>query len=84
VAGLKLKVMLLMKNGCDTWGDWEQLNSDQKDFATYQLLTNIDRRLQNLENRKWMNSVSAFVGGALGGAATVAGYLFIISRALGA
>jgi hypothetical protein len=72
-----------MANVCRNWTEWEQLSREQKDYATYELLSDIKNRVQRLEERRWMHNIFAFVGGAIGGAAVVVGYLSILSRSLG-
>jgi hypothetical protein len=55
---------------------WEELPQVQRDRLIYLALSSIDKRLLILENRKWMHSSIAFIGGVVGGIAFQVGKVF--------
>jgi len=72
-----------MLNGCENFQQWQELDPAQKDYAYYSILLNIGRRLDSLEKRSWIHNTFALIGGALGGAAVVVGYLATLGRSMG-
>lgn len=46
--------------------DWKEVSPEQRDRMIYNTLVSIDGRLKKLENKKWINSSCALIGGAIG------------------
>jgi len=72
-----------MLNGCENFQQWQELDPAQKDYAYYCILLDIRLRLDRLERRSWIHNSFALIGGALGGAAVVVGYLATLGRSVG-
>ena len=58
-----------MPNGdIPSWEEWnEQLTGEQRDYSLYKTLSSLDKRLSNLENRKWKSGIIQFGGALVGG-----------------
>lgn len=53
-----------MANNIPKWEEWnEQLSQEQRDYSLYKILASMDKRLTNLEGRKFKHLVSSFLGG---------------------
>jgi len=72
-----------MLNGCDNFQQWQELEPQQREYAYYTILQDIRKRLDSLERRNWIHNSFALIGGALGGAAVVVGYLATLGRSVG-
>jgi len=46
---------------------WKAINPEERDRMIFNTLKAIEERLQVLENKKWINSGCAFLGGVVGG-----------------
>jgi hypothetical protein len=55
---------------------WQRMDQEERDRLIFLALESIDKRLSCLENRKWMHSSIAFVGGVVGGIAFQVGKVF--------
>jgi hypothetical protein len=57
--------------------DWENMTPEQQGWMTFNAVQSMDARLCKLENKKWVNSGCAVIGGAIGG------FLFSLFKLLG-
>ncbi len=57
--------------------DWENMTPEQQKWMTFNAVQSMDLRLSKLENKKWLNSGCAVIGGAIGG------FLFSLLKSLG-
>jgi len=55
--------------------EWQGLSEDQKDYAIFQALNSLNRRLENLERRPLADKIYAFLGGIVGGVLAFLGFL---------
>lgn len=56
--------------------DWENMTPAQQSWMTFNAVQSMDKRVECLEDKKWINSGCAFIGGIIGGLAfSVAKYL---------
>lgn len=59
-----------MANGFKvTKEDWKAMEPEQRDWMTFNAVQDMNARLTKLENKKWINSSCALIGGAIGGMA---------------
>jgi len=58
-----------------TYEEWQGLTDDQRDYAIFQALNSLNRRLENLEKRPLADKIYAFLGGIVGGALAFLGFL---------
>jgi len=54
---------------------WKGYPSDEREWLTFNFLQSLDRRLNNLEKRKWLDKASSFAGGVLGGVLAVCTFI---------
>ena len=47
--------------------DWERATPEQRDWMVFNTLQSLDRRLEKLEKRPWIDKSVAFIGGIIGG-----------------
>jgi hypothetical protein len=47
--------------------DWERATPEQRDWMIFNTLQSLDRRLEKLERRPWLDKGFAFIGGVIGG-----------------
>lgn len=57
--------------------DWDHMTPEQRDWMVFNAVQSMNVRLNKLENKKWINSGCAVVGGAIGG------FLFSLLKLLG-
>jgi hypothetical protein len=72
-----------MANGCDNWTEWQQLAPEQKDYAVYTLLKEMQSDIKSLKGRKRIDQLYSFLGGLVGGLTAVGGYLILASKFIG-
>lgn len=49
--------------------DWENMTPAQQSWMTFNAVQEMDKRVKELEARKWINSACSFLGGVVGGVA---------------
>lgn len=54
---------------------WKGMPHEEREWLTFNFFQSIDRRIGNLEKRKWFDKATSFAGGVFGGVLAV--YTFI-------
>ena len=53
--------------------DWEYATPEQRAWMIFNTLQSLDKRLKIIEKKPWIDKICAFMGGIIGGIATVLG-----------
>lgn len=53
--------------------DWQNMTAEQRQWATFNTLQSMDSRLKAIEGRRMFDRTCSFLGGVVGGVATMLG-----------
>jgi len=52
---------------------WNKMPDNERSWLLYQTVRSLDRRVEKIENRKWLDSAKILFGSMIGGAAAAIG-----------
>lgn len=69
-----------MLNGVKDYAQWkETMTQEQRDYKMFEVLCNLDKRLEKLESKSIINKTVAFFGGIVGG---ISAYICVLVKSL--
>ena len=52
---------------------WEEMSDSERSWLVYRTLQSMDKRIQAIENKRWVDSAKILFGSMIGGAAAAIG-----------